>query len=140
MNAKSPDIVARFIELRASGWSFPRLATELNVARSTLLEWSRKHHHDIRNLRALAHESRVEDAKLSRDVCLNDLSDDLRRLREEIARRDLSDIPTARLFCLAARLRAEANLQNGPVHFTESTTVLPDNDNLHYAPTIDWEA
>jgi hypothetical protein len=36
--------VQRFIELRASGWTYARLMTELNVTKLTLIGWSRKHH------------------------------------------------------------------------------------------------
>ena len=35
--------VQRFIELRAQGWTYARLITELNVSEPTLIAWSRKH-------------------------------------------------------------------------------------------------
>ena len=35
--------VQRFVELRSQGWSFARIATELNVSKPTLIQWSRKH-------------------------------------------------------------------------------------------------
>ncbi len=34
--------VARFIMLRSQGWSFTRIATELNVSKPTLIKWSRQ--------------------------------------------------------------------------------------------------
>ena len=36
--------VQRFIELRASGWTYARLMTELNTSKPTLIGWSRKCH------------------------------------------------------------------------------------------------
>jgi hypothetical protein len=36
--------VQRFIELRASGWTYARLMTELNTSKPTLIAWSRKQH------------------------------------------------------------------------------------------------
>jgi hypothetical protein len=51
---KDQETVQRFIELRARGWSFVRIAAELSVARSTLTEWSRKFRFEIHNRRALA--------------------------------------------------------------------------------------
>ena len=36
--------VQRFIELRASGWTYARLMTELNTSKPTLIAWSRKYH------------------------------------------------------------------------------------------------
>ena len=42
--------VNRFIELRASGWTYARLMTELNVSKPTLIGWSRKHQFQILQL------------------------------------------------------------------------------------------
>jgi hypothetical protein len=39
---KDQETVQKFIELRAQGWSFVRIAAELGVAKSTLTEWSYK--------------------------------------------------------------------------------------------------
>src|SRR5215469_16424379 len=50
---KDQETVQKFIELRAQGWSFTRIATELGVAKSTLTEWSRKFRFEIHNRRAL---------------------------------------------------------------------------------------
>ena len=51
---KDQETVQKFIELRAQGWSFARIAAELGVAKSTLTEWSRKFRFEIHNRRALA--------------------------------------------------------------------------------------
>lgn len=139
MNTKEPELAERFIELRAQGWTFARLAVELNVSKPTLIAWSRKHHHRIRNLRALENETLAEQCQVSRQRCVEDLGEATRRLREEIARRDLSDVPTARLFVLAARLRMEASHFNGPLRLSESTDAIPPEENQYLDPTIDWE-
>ena len=44
--------VRRFVELRATGWTYGKLTTELNVTKPTLIAWSRKHQFEIQNLRA----------------------------------------------------------------------------------------
>jgi hypothetical protein len=49
---KDQETVQKFIELRAQGWSFVRIAAELGVAKSTLTEWSRKFRFEINNRRA----------------------------------------------------------------------------------------
>ena len=50
---KDQETVNKFTELRAQGWSFARIATELGVAKSTLTEWSRKFRFEIFSLRFL---------------------------------------------------------------------------------------
>jgi len=44
MNAHSLEMVGRFIDLRAQGWTFEKIAAELNVGRRTLVRWSRQSH------------------------------------------------------------------------------------------------
>jgi hypothetical protein len=36
--------VQRFMELRASGWTYARLMTELNTSKPSLIAWGRKYH------------------------------------------------------------------------------------------------
>jgi hypothetical protein len=139
MNAKEPQVIEQFIGLRAQGWSFARIAAELDVSKPTLIHWSRLHQHRIRNLQALEMEAAAEQCQLSRRHCLESLAADERRLREELARRDLKDIPTARLVLLAAALRKEANALNGPPRLSE--TVPPDaplTDQIP-EPALTWE-
>ena len=50
---KDQETVEKFIERRAQGASFVRIAAELGVAKSTLTEWSRKFRFEIHNRRAL---------------------------------------------------------------------------------------
>jgi transposase-like protein len=139
MNAKEPEIIDRFIELRAQGCTVARIATELNVCKNTLLKWGRRHHHRIQNLRALETEALSEQCRLSPRICLENLGEDSRRIRDELARRNLEDVPTSRLFFLAALVRREARRLNGPLRISESVTDLGPEADLFTQPTITWE-
>jgi hypothetical protein len=57
---KDQRTVLRFIELRSAGVSFARIAEQLGVAKSTLINWSREHQHLIQNLRAIEWEDFVD--------------------------------------------------------------------------------
>jgi hypothetical protein len=140
MNSKDPSVVERFVELRSQGWSFARIATELNVSKPTLINWSRLHQHRIRNLQAIEIEAAAEQLKLSRRHCLNSLANDERRLREELASRDLKDIPTARLVQLIASLRKEANAINGQLQLSEPVPPTAPLAEQIPDPAISWEA
>ena len=139
MNAKAPEIIDRFIELRAQAWSLARIAAELNVSKPTLIRWSRKHHLRIANLRAIETEALSEQCRLSRRACLENLSEDARRIREELARRNLADIPTARLVTLSALLRAEALRLNSPLRLSEQVSTVGPDEEQFADPTISWE-
>ena len=139
MNVKEPELSDRFIELRGQGLTFDRISAEIGVHRHTLINWSRKYQHRLRNVRALETEALADQCKVSRRQCVQILGEDLRLIREEVARRNLSDISTARLLTLSALLRAEANRLNGPLHLSESTDAIPPEENQYLQPTIDWE-
>lgn len=105
-----------------------------------MIAWSRKFAHRIQNLRALENEALAEQSKVSRRACLENLGEDVRRIRGELLKRDLGDIPTARLLTLAALLRSEANRVNGPVHLSEAITGdAPEEDQIAN-PAVTWEA
>ena len=42
----------KFIELRAQGWSFAHIASELHLSKRTVVDWSREFAKDIQSLRA----------------------------------------------------------------------------------------
>src|SRR5262245_19462196 len=93
--------VKRFIELRAQGWTYQRLGTELNVSRPTLIAWSRKHQFQIQNLKAIEMECLAEQWLASVSDRVKALGEQLRRVEAEIAKRDAADLTTAQLFTLA---------------------------------------
>ena len=119
MNTTDTELVNRFIELRAAGCPFEDMAKELNRSVDTLRRWSREHQVEVKNLRSIVLERRVKELGLSRDQCLQNLGEGLRRLRQELEKRDLKDVPTARLFRLISQLSDQAERFNGPIQLSE---------------------
>src|ERR1051325_8572968 len=79
----------RFIELRAQGLSFARIATELGVSKPTLIDWSRKFQYEIDHLRAVELEALRDRHLVAVNDRLKSLADHSRRVEEELARREL---------------------------------------------------
>jgi transposase len=119
------ETIARFIFLRSQGWSFNRITVELNVSKPTLIKWSRQHQFEIANLRATETEALAERVFRQRHERWEVLARQLKRLEEEIEKRDLEEIPASRLHAIAAALRAEINREMGHVHFAETTKKIP---------------
>jgi len=120
-----PENIARFILLRTQGWSFNRIAVELQISKPTLIKWGRQHQFEIANLRATETEGLAERVFRQRHERWEVLARQLKRLEDEIEKRDLDEIPAARLHGIAAALRAEINRELGHVHFTEGTKPMP---------------
>ena len=97
----------KFVELRARGWSFDRIAKELQVSKQTLMNWSRELSLDIRNRRAIEHEALLEQYALTREGRIEFLGDLVKKLREELASRSLATVATERLVDLTLKVGVE---------------------------------
>ena len=95
---KDNQVQSRFIELRAQGWSYARIARELDVSKQTLINWSKRHSMEISNLIAIDLEELQERHQLTRAMRIQLLGQELKRLTDELAKRDLSTVPTEKLF------------------------------------------
>ncbi len=90
----------RFIELRAKGYSFDKIAKELGKAKQTLLDWSRELDQEIAQAKALELDSLYESYNLYKEARLKTLGEILSKLKKEVDNRDLTDLPTDRLLDL----------------------------------------
>ena len=90
----------KFIELRAKGWSFDKIAKELGKAKQTLIDWSKELEDEIANRKALELETLYETYYLQRESRLQTFGAILTKIKEEVMSRDLSDVPTDKLLDL----------------------------------------
>ena len=131
-----PQTVQRFIELRAQGWTYARLMTELNVSKPTLIAWSRKHQFEIQNLKAIELEALRDKWLASTSDRVNGLGEQLQRVETELARRNLEDLTTPQLFSVARTLRRQIEQATGPVQFTVPVAEIPANE--YHEQVQDW--
>jgi hypothetical protein len=83
----------KFIELRAKGWSFDRIAKEINVSKPTLIKWSRKHSVEIENQRQLEMDLLRETLKLDRRSRFNVMSSIISKLESRISAANFDELP-----------------------------------------------
>lgn len=94
------DTKKKFIELRAKGWSFDKIAKELGKAKQTLINWSKELEDEIANLKALKLEALYEKHYLLKENRIETFGVLLKKLKDEVMSRDLSDVPTDKLLDL----------------------------------------
>jgi hypothetical protein len=97
----------KFIELRAQGWAFNHIASDLHISKRTLMEWNREFASDIQSLRAASLELVQDKVIASREEELNRMLQLQKDINDELASRSLSIIPTEKLFEVASDLRKE---------------------------------
>jgi len=101
------DTKERFIELRAKGYSFDKIAKELGKAKQTLIDWSKDLQDEIANLKAMELESLYEKYYLLRENRLQTFGAMLTKIKEEALKRDLSDVPTDKLLDLLLKYNTQ---------------------------------
>jgi hypothetical protein len=129
--------VKRFIELRASGWTYARLMTELNVTKPTLIAWSRKHQFQIQNLKAIELEALGEKWLASLTDRVNALGEQLRKVESAISQRDVGDLTTPQLYVLARSLRRQISHATGSPGFTVPVAEIPAAE--YHDQVQDWQ-
>ena len=99
------DTVTRhhFIQLRAAGWSFVKIANELNVCRQTLQAWSKQYEKEIKDLHQLELDELREKYFASKTARTKLFGDALLDFKAEIDKRRGTYLPTEQLYKLMGR-------------------------------------
>ena len=118
----------KFVERRAQGWSFVRIASELGIAKSTLIEWSRKFQFEINNQRAIEMDDLRNRVLGSRQTRVAAFAEKLARVEDELRKRDLSKVPTQRLYTLAEALQRQIERETNAIHFISPVKNIPGDE------------
>lgn len=87
----------KFIELRAKGYSFDKIAKELGKAKQTLVDWSKDLQDEIANRKALELEALYETYYLLKEAKIKKYGSILSKITNELESRDYKSVPTGRL-------------------------------------------
>lgn len=104
---ETTELKERFIELRAKGWSFDKIAKETGKAKQTLIDWSKELQDEIGNRKALELEFLYESYYLMKENRLQTFGVMITKIKEEVERRDLSDVPTDKLLELLLKYNSQ---------------------------------
>lgn len=91
------NVKEKFIELRAQGFSFDKIAGKMKIAKVTLVNWAKEYEEEIANLRSLELEALYEKYFLLKEHRIKHFGNMLNKVREELEKRNLKDIPTDKL-------------------------------------------
>jgi transposase-like protein len=97
----------RFVLMRGRGVSYVKISEELGVCRNTLAKWGKEYACEIGNAAAMEMEGVREEYLLGVEHRVRVNGTQLNMITEELLGRDLSEVPTWRLFNMQRRLIAE---------------------------------
>jgi len=135
---KDQETRARFVELRAKGWSYDRIAKELSVSKQSLINWSKELALQISNLRAIELEALQEEYCLLKRQRIEMLGQKIKSVKEELEKRNLADIPTEKLFNILFKGHAILG-QDVPELTFQEESLAPDY-RLDFNSVESWKA
>ena len=127
----------QFLELRAQGKSFASIAIQLNVAKGTLVAWSKDMKDELGNMRQIQLEAMREKYRLGAERRMELFSRQLEAVEGELSTRPLSTVPTDRLFDMMMKLTRELATMETPLTFKQKPVELVVDD---IVPMVAWEA
>jgi replicative superfamily II helicase len=103
------NVKQRFMELRAKGYSYDKIAKELKKAKQTLIDWSIELQEEIANLKAMELEELYSKYFLLKENRLQTFGELLDKMKKEVITRDLSEVPTGKLLELLIKYSGYIN-------------------------------
>ena len=97
----------RIVELRAKGTSIQKIASELGIAKQTVVDVCKELKEEVALHKALRLDELYESEALSVEARISSLSSLLKRIRKELDSRSLADVPTEKLVDLLLRTQKE---------------------------------
>ena len=126
----TPETRQKFIQFRTQGWSYVRLAAELGVAKTTLVQWSRQLRVELQNQQTLEFDDLQSRLLGNRQGRANLLSERLAAVEGELRKRDLTALSTQSLYSLSASLRRQLDRTIGDHKFITPTKDIPADEQI----------
>jgi hypothetical protein len=137
---ENQELQNQFVQLRASGETFKAIAGRLDVPVALLIEWSRQLKEEIGNMKAVLFEEKESATFTKRSVRIGVLQTIADRLRDEIASRDLSDVPTDKLLVVFTKMTSHLKDEEHQVRFEKTITSSGFNFDFGSNNTENWNA
>ena len=121
---------SQFVQLRAKGLSYAKIAKELKVSTSTLTNWNQELHEEIAEAKAMELEALQEEYFMLKEGRIRLLGGQLKTIQEEISGRDLSKVSTEKLMELQLRYFGELKTEHVATAMENKTGIKLDSKEI----------
>jgi hypothetical protein len=129
----------QFIQLRAQGLSYAKIADRLQVSKPTLIALSKEFQIEIQNLQAIYSEALREKYFVHRDQRIELFGRRIEALLAELEKRKLEDLPTEKIMNLLLKYTLALKPEEKEVIFSQPANIhdlIKQSENL----TSGWHA
>jgi hypothetical protein len=128
ISMKNQETKEKFVELRAKGLSFDRIAAELETSKQTLINWAKELENEISNLKKVELEALQEKYFMLKSQRIELFGEKLKAIKDELDKRNLSDLPTDKLFDLFMKCFHQLNEESVDIVFHGEKQLLEEAD------------
>jgi len=111
-----------FIELRAQGWSYSKIADKIRVSKPVLIKWCKELTDQVSEHSRAVAEDMAKNLQAGRLEQIKFYAEQRNRIHKEIAKRNLKDVPTEKLFQLSLNNDRQINLLLDSFGLTDDLT------------------
>ena len=111
----------KFIELRAEGLSYEDIAKEIGVAKQTVCKWGKDFQIEVKNAKTLHLDALYQKYVIAKEKRIESFGKQLDTVLVELENRDLSQVPTDKLFKIAFDLSDRLKGEADPLQLSEKT-------------------
>ena len=122
---KSMSEKQKFIELRAKGLSFDKIAQELGICKPTLLKWSQDYKKEIANLLYFQLESIIIQFRLEKSARVEAMAGILSKALDELKSRSFQELSAKDLLAMIDQTGEKLRGELSCVCYTTDETVDP---------------
>ncbi len=98
------ELKSQFVELRAKGWSYVKIARRLKVSKNTLANWGAELEGEIASLKAMELEALYEKSYMTKEARIKLLGAQLKEIQDELKKRGLEGVSTEKLLEMELKL------------------------------------
>lgn len=101
---KGIEQIQQFCELKARGWSYARIADEINVSKPVLIKWGKQFENDIKRLEKIYFEELVNKMAGNRVAQLEFYAQERLKIKAILEKRDYESLSTEKLIDLMNKI------------------------------------
>ncbi len=111
----------QFIELRTKGLSYEDIAKEIGVSKQTVCKWGKDFQIEVKNAKTLHLDALYQKYVIAKEKRIESFGKQLDNVLAELENRDLSEVPTDKLFKIAFDLSGRLKEEADPLQLSEKT-------------------
>jgi transposase len=101
---KTTDTKEKFIELRAEGLSFDKIAIKINVSKPTLIKWDKEYSKEISKLKEIRFEKILETYQANKEQRITRLARELKDAWTAFEKQDYKDLSEREILLMIIRM------------------------------------